>query len=84
MNVELPTSIECDVERYAQEAHLSTDEAVAQLVKDGLRQNEERPKSPAEEGRGMFSSPEDAALMDYVIQSTYEDRGYIPRGSVKD
>lgn len=84
MSFEIPVSVEQEIERYAEREHLSKDEAVVQLIEDGLRHRDSRPLTPAEEGRGMFSSPEDAALMDYVIQVTYESRGYIPRGSVKD
>ena len=82
MSFEIPPHIEQEVEQYAKREHLSHDEAVTRLIRDGLRHS--RPLTPAEEGLGMFSNPEDAALMDYVIQVTYESRGYIPRGSVKD
>ena len=84
MSFEIPARIEQEVEQYAEREHLTRDEAVVQLIEGGLRRQDARPLTPAEEGRGMFSSPEDAALMDYVIQVTYESRGYIPRGTVKD
>jgi hypothetical protein len=72
MSLDLPSSIERDVQRFAQEQHITSEEAVLRLIEAGLR-------SPAlktvfEQGLGLFGSPEDSALLDEVVAIAYEER----------
>lgn len=75
----LPNNIEQGVQQFAQERHISQDEAVLLLLQTGLQHvpattQAEHGKNPAEELIGLFSSDEDAALMDEVVALAYEGR----------
>ncbi|HTQ10959.1 MAG TPA: hypothetical protein VMI31_12865 [Fimbriimonadaceae bacterium] len=73
MSYEIPSSIEGDVRRYAQQEHISTDEAVRRLIQTGL--NVARSAgSVFADGLGLFGSPEDASLLDEVVAIAYEER----------
>lgn len=76
---DLPNDIQQGVQRFAQERHISQHEAVLFLLKAGLQHAPatDQPKqgrNPAEELIGLFSSDEDAALMDEVVALAYEGR----------
>ena len=76
---QLPQELEQGVKRFAQELHVSHDEAVLRLIETGLQhvpapEKTGQGKNPAEELIGLFSSPEDCALMDEVVAIAYEGR----------
>jgi hypothetical protein len=75
----LPQRIEQGVSRYAEQQHISHDEAVLELIETGLQlvlptQNKLLGKNPAEELIGLFSSPDDWVFMDEVVTIAYEGR----------
>jgi hypothetical protein len=72
MSVDIPSSIERDIQRFAQEQHITNEEAVLRLIEAGLRSP--APKTVFEKGLGLFGSPEDAALLDEVVALAYEER----------
>jgi hypothetical protein len=83
MSVDIPSSIERDIERFAQQQHLSHDEAVLRLIETGLRVRNPALKSGLdqtvfEQGLGLLGSPEDAALIDEVVSIAYEERRRPP------
>jgi hypothetical protein len=87
MSVDIPSSIERDIERFAQQQHLSHDEAVLRLIETGLRVRNLAPKTASEQtvfeqGLGLFGSPEDAALIDEVVSIAYEERRRPPELSL--
>ena len=68
----LPSNLEQDVRQFASRQHISRDEAVIKLIETGLHVT--KPKSPIEQGLGLFGSPEDAALLDEVVSMAYKER----------
>lgn len=74
MSVEIPTNIERDIERFAQQEHITHDEAVLRLIETGLSVKNPGPKTVFEQGLGMFGSPEDSALLDEVVSIAFEER----------
>lgn len=74
MVIDIPANIETEIERYAREKALTHDEAVVRLLETGLRASAGSEKTPAERMIGLFSSPEDAELMDEVVEIAYEGR----------
>ena len=74
MSLELPSSIERDIQRFAQEEQISHDEAVVRLIQTGLLSKSPAPKTVFEQGLGLFGSPEDSALLDEVVSLAYEER----------
>ena len=62
------------IEQAVQAQHVSPDEAVRNVLRQRAK------KTPAEEMLGAFSSPEDAALIDEVMELARERRkADIPR-----
>ena len=74
MSLEIPTDIERDIARFAQQEHLTRDEAILRLIETGLSAAKPSRKSIAEAGLGLFASPEDSALLDEVVSIAYEER----------
>ncbi len=74
MSLEIPTEIERDIERFAEQQHITREEAVLRLIETGLSHNKPRPKNVCEQGLGLFGSPEDSALLDEVVSLAYEER----------
>jgi hypothetical protein len=74
MNLEIPSNIERDIQRFAQEQHITPDEAVLRLIETGLSVKKPTPLSVVEQGLGLFGSPEDAALLDEVVSIAYDER----------
>lgn len=79
MSLEIPSEIERDIKRFAQEEHISHDEAVLRLIETGLATRKPIPNglfehSLFEQGLGMFGSPEDSFLLDEVVSQAYEER----------
>ena len=75
MSTEIPSSIERDIQRFAQEQHITHDEAVLRLIETGL--SVRKPVAPStvfEQGLGLFGSPEDASMLDEVVSIAYEER----------
>ena len=75
----LPANLEQGVQRFAEQQHVSHDEAVLMLIETGLKSipksaPAEADKNPAQELIGLFSSPEDSAVMDEVVAIAYEGR----------
>ena len=73
MSLDIPTNIERDIQRFAQE-HITHDEAVLRLIETGLSARKPLPKTVFEQGLGLFGSPEDSALLDEVVSIAYEER----------
>lgn len=78
MSFEIPTDLEPEVARYAEEAQVSSEEAVARLVRNGLRQpdarGEKRGSQPpvrvggSEGSIGLFADlPDFTDVMERVI-----------------
>jgi hypothetical protein len=74
MSVDIPSSIERDIQRFAQEEQISQEEAVLRLIQTGLIARNPSPKTVFEQGLGLFGSPEDSALLDEVVSLAYEER----------
>jgi hypothetical protein len=75
----LPNNLEQGVKQFAKQQHVSHDEAVLMLIETGLQHvstgnDAADGKNPAQELIGLFSSPEDSALMDEVVSLAYEGR----------
>jgi hypothetical protein len=68
INLDLPPEIEQAYRAEAQARGLSFDEMVREIL---IAQH---PKTVFEQGLGLFSSPEDAALLDEVVAIAYEER----------
>lgn len=68
INLNLPPQIEQAYRAEAQARGLSFDEIVREVLINRL------PKTVFEQGLGLFSSPEDAALLDEVVAIAYEER----------
>jgi len=77
-----PDSVEQGVQRFADELHISHDEAVLRLIQRGLtnyRPDPEVPrraatKRPGELLIGLFSGPEDRAVFDDAMRFSRELR----------
>jgi len=74
MSVEIPSNIESDIQRFAQQERITHDEAVVRLIETGLSVRKPVPKTVFEQGLGLFGSPEDSALLDEVVSIAYEER----------
>lgn len=75
MSMEIPSDIEREIQRFAQEEHITHDEAVLRLIETGLSvRNPVVPKTVFEQGLGLFGSPEDASLLDEVVSIAYGER----------
>ena len=74
MTMDIPSNIERDIERFAQEEHITHDEAVLRLIETGLSINKPVPKTVFEQGLGLFGSPEDSSLLDEVVSIAYGER----------
>ena len=74
MGSEIPTDIERDIQRFAQQERITRDEAVLRLIETGLSATKPAPKTAFEQGLGLFGSPEDSALLDEVVSIAYEER----------
>jgi hypothetical protein len=72
MSLDIPSNIERDIQRFAQQEHITHDEAV--LIETGLSARKPVAKTVFEQGLGLFGSPEDAALLDEVVSMAYEER----------
>ncbi len=75
MSVDIPPNIEGDIQRFAQEQHITRDEAVLRLIETGLslRRPDAR-KKVFEQGLGLFGSREDSLLLDEVVSIAYDER----------
>lgn len=69
MSFEIPVSIEPQVQRYAEERHLTIDEAIVKLLEAGLGQ-----QNVALSGLGLFGDPKDAEALDAAVDLAYEER----------
>ena len=74
MSLDIPSSIERDIQRFAQAEHITHDEAVLRLIETGLTVKSPTSKTVFEQGLGLFGSPEDSALLDEVVSIAYEER----------
>jgi hypothetical protein len=74
MGFHIPPRVEQDIEKFAEEQHLSRDEAVLCLIETGLSARKPVPKTVFEQGLGLFGSPADASLLDEVVSIAYEER----------
>lgn len=74
MSLHIPLNIEHDIEEFAQEQHMTRDEAVLRLIETGLSVKKRPAKTPLEQGLGLFGSPEDSALLDEVVSIAYKER----------
>ena len=74
MSLEIPSNIERDLQKFAQQEHITHDEAVLRLIETGLSARKLVPKAVFEQGLGLFGSPEDSALLDEVVSIAYEER----------
>ena len=74
MSLEIPSNIERDIERFAQQERITHDEAVVRLIETALSVRQPVPKTVFEQGLGLFGSPEDSALLDEVVSIAYEER----------
>ena len=76
------------IQRFVEEQHVTPEQAVEQLIEAGIQaraqliENSPNGKTPAEMLLGLFSNPEDAALMDEVIAIAYEGRGETSTRSI--
>ena len=74
LNIEIPFNIERGIRRFAEEEHLSRDEAVLRLIETGLSAKALPSKTVFDQGLGLFGSSEDAALLDEIVLIAYEER----------
>ncbi len=74
MSLDIPSNIEHDIQRFAQQEHITHDEAVLRLIETGLSARKSVQKTIFEQGLGLFGSVEDAALLDEVVSIAYEER----------
>ncbi|HEY6348094.1 MAG TPA: hypothetical protein VI636_01670 [Candidatus Angelobacter sp.] len=72
--MDIPSNMERDIQEFAQEEHISHDEAVLRLIETGLSVRKPTSKTVFEQGLGLFGSPEDASLLDEVVSIAYEER----------
>jgi hypothetical protein len=74
MSLDIPSNIERAIERFAQEQHITNQEAILRLIEAGLSIGRSTPNTVFEQGLGLFGSPEDSALLDEVVSAAYEER----------
>lgn len=74
MAMDIPSNLEHDIQKFAQEEQISHDEAVLRLIETGLSASRPASKTVFEQGLGLFSSPEDGSLLDEVVSIAYEER----------
>lgn len=74
MSLDIPSNIERDIQRFAQQEHITHDEAVLRLIETGLSARTPVAKTVFEQGLGLFGSPEDAALLDEIVSIAYQER----------
>jgi hypothetical protein len=74
MSLHIPSNIERGIRRFAEEEHITRDEAVLRLLETGLSVTKPGPKTVFEQGLGLFGSSEDASLLDDVVSIAYEER----------
>jgi hypothetical protein len=75
----LPQNLEEGVRRFAQQQRVSHDDAILMLIETALNgipasMPTQSGKSAAEEMIGLFTSPEDRAVVDDVVAIAYEGR----------
>jgi hypothetical protein len=80
MRIEIPVEIEREVSQFAQDQHLSRDEAALRLIEQGLSMARRASQPPTELGIGLFGSSEDAALLDEVVAMAYQERKRPAKG----
>ncbi len=73
MSLDIPFNIEREIEQFAQQQSITTDEAAIRLIERGLSLGE-RPQTNRPEGLGLFSSDEDAEILDEVVAIAYQER----------
>ena len=64
MNPDLPSSVERDIERFAQEEHITFDEAVLRLIESGLSPH---PSGEACQGRHKVAQRDRAGIRDAFV-----------------
>ena len=74
MSIDIPSEIERDIQRFAEQEEITHDEAVLRLLETGLSVRKPVPKTVFEQGLGLFGSPEDSALLDEVVSIAYDER----------
>jgi len=74
MSFDIPSNIERDIQRFAQQEQITHDEAVLRLIETGLSVGKPVRKAVFERGLGLFGSPEDSALLDEVVSIAYQER----------
>ena len=74
MSLDIPFNIESEIAQFAQQHHITPDEAVIWLIETGLALIKQVPQTSSEQGLGLFGSPEDSALLDEVVAIAYEER----------
>ena len=73
MSLDIPFNIEREIEQFAQQQRITTDEAAIRLIERGLSLGE-RPQTNPPAGLGLFSSDEDTAILDEVVAIAYQER----------
>lgn len=74
MSFDIPTEVERNIARFAQQEHLTRDEAILKLIETGLSASNPSHGEVAEAGLGLFGSEEDSALLDEVVSIAYQER----------
>ena len=74
MTMDIPSNVERDIQKFAEEEHISHDEAVLRLIETGLSISKPGSKTVFEQGLGLFGSPEDSSLLDEVVSIAYDER----------
>lgn len=74
MSYEVPSNIEREIERVAEEEHITASEAIERLIRAGLRVRDAQAPSPAQRLIGLFSNEEDAQLVDQAVQIALDSR----------
>ncbi len=74
MSLDIPSNIEREIEHFARQQQITTDEAAIRLIERGLSLGKHARKTSAVRGLGLFSSAEDSAIIDEVVAMAYEER----------
>jgi hypothetical protein len=74
MSLDIPSNIEREIEQFAQQQRITTNEAAIRLIERGLSLGTHSQKTAPAGGLGLFSSAEDAAILDEVVAIAYEER----------
>lgn len=74
MSLDVPSNIERETKQFAQQQRFTTDEAAIRLIERGLSVGKQAQKTSAAHGLGLFSSAEDAAIIDEVVAIACEER----------